>query len=233
MRTVLNGSSWTFGRVAIALGAALAFTMSVPALAEGDHDMEMVEKGHNIYLTAGGIGCSTCHGDYAEGDVGIGPYNRGLTEYHVTTALSGIEDMEFLQDELDAEQIKQVAAYLGWLGDLQLIKVLVKRGRYMPDEASVYPGTEVQLVIQNAASTERTFFTENMGFDNMLIAGREDGVVIWTAPETEGEFTVGCIDCKVKGQFLTIKVSKAAKPHINYLKQRQAGGQAASAPPGQ
>lgn len=181
-------------------------------LADESMDMDAVRKGREAFLTAGGVGCAACHGRYAEGDVGIGPYNRGVNETAIRTAMRSVPPMFFLQREMTDEKIRQIATYYRWLGELQLVKSLSKRGRFIPDTVAVYPGTPVQLAVKNASSKPHTFGSESMEIKPFRIKGRDFGDVVWLAPVKEGVFEFSCTDCRIKGK-LTVMVSKSAKRH--------------------
>lgn len=73
-------------------------------------------EGKEIFeTTAGGVGCASCHGDGAQGDVG--PDIRGKDALAILTQLETNEAMGFI--ELVPEQIDKVAAYLRFLHDQQ------------------------------------------------------------------------------------------------------------------
>jgi mono/diheme cytochrome c family protein len=65
--------------------------------------------------TAGGVGCSSCHGEKAEGD--IGPAIHGQDAVAILEQLKTNEAMSFI--ELTPEEVDQVAAYLRYLHDTE------------------------------------------------------------------------------------------------------------------
>ena len=71
--------------------------------------------GESIFIDSaykkGGIGCSTCHGPEARGD--IGPNIRGKTPGDIASALESIDAMEFLN--LSQKKVEAVSEYLKWL----------------------------------------------------------------------------------------------------------------------
>jgi mono/diheme cytochrome c family protein len=180
-----------------------------PSVAQGDADSELAE-GARVFNTIAGVGCKTCHGEYAEGDVGVGPYIRGATEGMIRAAIDATDAMVVITSVISDDEVKAVAAYLGHLGTMQAVRTLAKRGRFLPGEISVRPGTNVQLIIQNASMQKHTFKSDNMSIDDLVIAGRSSGTLEWRAPETEGEFSLYCTDCKLKDQFFTVKVAASA-----------------------
>lgn len=175
-------------------------------------DAALLEKGKEIATTVAGIGCTGCHGTYGEGDVGIGPYIRGVDLAKVQATIAGVNQMAFLKEELTAEDARAVSAYFSWLGSLQLVKTLVKRGRILPQSAEVQPGTGVQLIISNANTRSFTFAAKELGLPEITVEGREDREIIIAAPDKEGSYEIACLDCQAKNQKFTLKVSKAAAP---------------------
>jgi len=194
------------------LAAAFIALAAFPACAAEPFDMAMVEKGRQIFETVAGVGCKACHGPFAEGKVG--PSNRGVNEATIREALAKIGPMQFLREQLAEEDIKRVAAYTEWMGRHMLVKSLLKRGRFIPDAISVYPGTPVQLVIENTGSEPATLAADGISVAASTIAARDTASIVWTAPEAEGKSTIACSDCKIKDGLLTIEVTKTAKPYI-------------------
>jgi mono/diheme cytochrome c family protein len=198
--------------VVATLAAAFIALAAFPACAAEPFDMAMVEQGRQIFETIAGVGCKACHGPFAEGKVG--PSNRGVNEATIREALAKIGPMQFLREQLPEEDIKRVAAYTEWMGRHMLVKSLLKRGRFIPDTISVYPGTPVQLVIENTGSEPTTLAANGISVAVPTIAPRDSASIVWTAPEAEGKSTIACSDCKIKEGSLTIEVTKTAKPYI-------------------
>jgi len=194
------------------LATAFIALAAFPACAAEPLDMAMVKQGRQIFETIAGVGCKACHGPFADGKVG--PSNRGVNEATIREALAKIGPMQFLREQLVEEDIKRVAAYTEWMGRHMLVKSLLKRGRFIPDAISVYPGTPVQLVIENTGSEAATLAADGISVATPTIAPRDNASIVWTAPETEGKSTIACSDCKIKDGLLTIEVTKTAKPYI-------------------
>ena len=190
----------------------ICLTITGLSLASGvraDEDGQFAE-GARVFDSVAGVGCKTCHGDYAEGDVGVGPFIRGATEGTIRAAIDATGEMIVIKSVITEDQIKAVAAYVGNLGSMQAVRTLAKRGRFLPGEISIRPGTDVQLIIQNASIQPHTFKSDNMDIDDLRIGSRSNGSLKWRAPETEGEFSLYCIDCKLKDQFFTLRVAASA-----------------------
>lgn len=203
------------GAAALLVLGVLLLGASPDALsAEDQPDMRLIEKGRTISLTVAGIGCAGCHGRYGEGDVGIGPYARGVSLSKIQSAVAAVDQMRtLLKDKLTPQDIEAVAAYYSWLGQLQLVKTLVKRDRFVPDVVDIYPGTAVQLVINNSGQSPRKFASSNMDVAEFQVPGREMRDFVWRAPEREGKYTLRCMDCSGQEQELTINVNRSAKPY--------------------
>lgn len=177
-------------------------------------DTKLIERGKQISLTVAGIGCAGCHGLYGEGDVGTGPYTRGVDLSKIKAAVNGVGQMRaLLKDKLDAQDIEAVAAYYSWLGQLQLVKTLIKRDRFIPDTMDIYPGTAVQLAIKNSSQFPRKFAGPDMNVSEFQVPGISSHDFVWRAPDAEGTYTLRCVDCFVPGQQLTINVRRGAKQY--------------------
>lgn len=180
-----------------------------PALAQDNND-SLLAEGEQVFSTVAGIGCKTCHGEYAEGDVGVGPYLRGASEGAIRAAIDATAEMIVIKSVITDDEIKAVAAYVGKLGTMQPVRTLAKRGRFLPQEISIRPGTDVQLIIQNSSFQPHAFKSDNMGIEELVIAGRSSGSLEWRAPQTEAEFSLYCTDCKLKDQLFVVKVAASA-----------------------
>jgi mono/diheme cytochrome c family protein len=180
---------------------------------ERKFDPQLLERGKNIWLTVAGVGCVSCHGKFGEGDVGVGPYNRGVGLSKIASAIEAVDMMRALfKDKLSQQDIEAVAAYTTWMGQHQLIRTLVKRDRFLPDAIDVYPGTAVQLVVRNTSQVAHRFVSPNMNVAEFQVAGRDAQDLVWRAPETEGSYTMRCVDCVRKGEeSLTINVRRSAR----------------------
>jgi mono/diheme cytochrome c family protein len=70
------------------------------------------------FSTVAGVGCTTCHGEYAECDLGVGPYIRGATEGFVHAAVDATNEMVIVMTAITDAEIKAVSAYLVHLGTM-------------------------------------------------------------------------------------------------------------------
>jgi mono/diheme cytochrome c family protein len=174
-------------------------------------DDALIKKGEVVFNTVAGIGCKGCHGDYAEGDLGVGPFIRGATEGSVRAAIGGIGEMIIIKNVIKEDEILAVSAYINYLGSTQVARTLTKRGRFLPETFSTRPGTNLQLVIKNGSFKPHTYQSDNLGVDPFTISARGTGSFLWKAPGEEGSFTLNCTNCKLEEQYFTIQVDKAAR----------------------
>jgi mono/diheme cytochrome c family protein len=168
------------------------------------------EEGRRAFQEVAGIGCRSCHGDFAEGDLGVGPFIRGATEGAIRAAIEGIGEMVAVRSIISDEEISAVSAYMNHLGSLQVAKTLSKRGRFLPEVTEARPGTMMQVVIRNAGIDAANYASDNMGVDSMTIPGRSVGSFEWQAPDVEGDYTMYCTDCKLSSETFTIRVHAGA-----------------------
>ena len=175
---------------------------------------ELVEQGKVVFNEVAGLGCKSCHGEYAEGDLGVGPFIRGAPEGNIRAAVDAIGEMVAIKVAIEDEEISAVAAYLAELGGMQVARTLAKRGRFLPESMEIYPGTSVQLIIKNSGVAAATFTSDNMGIVQMTIPGRSTATQPWQAPEEEGSYSLYCTDCKLKDQYYTVNVTSSANQFL-------------------
>ena len=175
---------------------------------------DLIKRGELVFNTVAGIGCAGCHGAFAEGDLGVGPYIRGASEGSVRAAIEGIGPMVAIKAVITEEETKAVSAYVNYLGSAQVARTMVKRGRFVPETFATQPGTSMQIVVQNAGFAPYKFSSDNMAIDELAVPARGAQSFLWQAPEQEGEFSLYCVDCKLKGQSFKINVDKNAKKFI-------------------
>jgi mono/diheme cytochrome c family protein len=173
-------------------------------------DEAEIEAGRQVFQTIAGVGCKTCHGDYAEGDLGVGPFIRGATEGTIRASIDATNEMIIIKTTITDEDIKAVSAYLNYLGSMQVVRTLSKRGRFIPETVSIRPGAQLQLIVKNSGVAPATYTSEDMDVEEWIIPGRTTADIEWQAPDTEGEYSITCIDCKLKDQYFVINVDANA-----------------------
>jgi len=198
--TVLTLLTLTASYLLISSYPTFASSPTVP-----EQEDTAVEAGRIIFEeTAGGVGCAVCHGHFALGDVGTGPYIRGVSEQTIREALDTVADMDFLS--LTDDEIQGVAAYLDWLGGLEARKTNFKRGEFIPAELHVPAGKEVQLIIVNSDRSDRSFGSPELGLDEFKVAARGFSDLLWTTPTEEGTYFLRCIECGGQLPLLVIHI---------------------------
>ena len=174
-------------------------------------DTARLERGRMVFEQVAGIGCQGCHGEYGEGDLGVGPFIRGANHGMVSAAIEGIGAMVVIKAVIQPDEVSDVVEYLNYLGTLQVARTLAKRGRFLPEEFSTRPGTTLQIVIKNTSTKPHTFRSDNMDIEEITIEGRSTGSIVWKANPEAGQYSLYCIDCKLEGQFYRIKLDESAK----------------------
>jgi mono/diheme cytochrome c family protein len=102
-------------KTGIGLVFAGLLTLGLPLTAQEVALDPSTAAGKELFdISAGDVGCASCHGEQAKGD--IGPDIRGRDPVAILDALKGVEEMSFI--ELSEEQIAAVADYLRYLHDL-------------------------------------------------------------------------------------------------------------------
>lgn len=177
------------------------------AVSNIEYDDPLLSEGKRVFSEVAGVGCKTCHGEYAEGDLGVGVFMRGASEGTIRAAIDAIAEMVVVKNVITEDEIKAITAYVAHLGTMPVARTLAKRGRFIPGEITVKPGERVQVVIQNSGFQAYTFASDNMGFDDLNIPARSSGSIEWQAPDTEGDYTLSCTNCRLKGETYTLRVS--------------------------
>lgn len=195
----------------IKLISAYVFIIGPIALTYAEADL--VTQGEKVFNEVADIGCKICHGDFAEGDLGVGPFIRGASRGSIQAAIDAIGEMIAIRHVITEEEVKAVSAYLEYLGGLQVIRTLSKRGRFVPNSAAIHPGTFVQLIIKNSSTQAHHYTSDNMEIEPMEVAGRSTNSLIWQLPQEQGLYTIRCTDCKLDDQF-SIEISDKVKPFI-------------------
>jgi mono/diheme cytochrome c family protein/DNA-binding beta-propeller fold protein YncE len=172
-----------------------------------EYDDPLLAEGKRVFNEVAGVGCKTCHGEYAEGDLGVGVFMRGASEGTIRAAIEAIAEMVVIKNAITEDEIKAITAYVEHLGTMQVARTLAKRGRFIPESITVEPGARLQVVIQNSGFQSQTFSSDSMGVEELVIPARSSGSIEWQAPNSEGEYTLQCTDCKLEGETYTVRVS--------------------------
>ncbi|MEZ9946804.1 c-type cytochrome [Vibrio breoganii] len=109
---------------------------------------ENLVDGEQIFRTAGGYGCSTCHGLFAHGGGNVGGNIRGKTLQDINSSLEHESTMKLLSDVLTVKDRQALAMYLNTLGNLPLVEWTID-DKETDIEVSIIQGTPSQLVIFN------------------------------------------------------------------------------------
>ncbi len=156
-------------------------------------DPELAAKGRELFeVSAGGVGCASCHGSFALGDIEVGPNIRGVSADTIKNALENVEVMEFLASQLKDEDITAIAEYLKYLGTFQPFKSTHKGGVWDPAELKLPVKTKAQVIIQNGDRTICTFAIAESGIEKEEIKGRKSEDFIWTTPDEPATFKGAC-----------------------------------------
>ena len=196
---------------------ALLFVAVVPA-SRAD---ELGGEGRRVFREIAGVGCATCHGEFAEGDVSIGPYIRGASEGTIRAAIEAVDEMIVVKSAITEDEIAAVVEYVRYLGSMQVARTLMKRGKFLPAGISVQPATSVQVIISNAGFSESVLVSDDMAIDEFRLDGRSTASFVWQAPATDGVFALSCAECKLKDQFFTISVDSNAPEQTNSVQVTQ------------
>ncbi len=168
---------------------------------------EQIKEGKVVFETIAGIGCKGCHGEFAEGDLGVGPFIRGATEGSIRAAIEGTGEMVVVKNVISDEQIQTVSAYLEYLGSVEVVRTLSKRGRFLPESVAVKVGANLQIIVKNSGIKPATFQSDNMNIEPFTVAGRSTSSFEWQSPAVAGKYTIYCVDCKLKEQLFTVTVN--------------------------
>lgn len=104
--------------------------------------------GKQIFRTAGGYGCSTCHGMFAQGGGNVGGNIRGKTLEDINLRLDNEPTMKLLSNALTTDDRRVLAYYLETLGQLPLVEWTID-DKATDVEISINQGVPSQLVIFN------------------------------------------------------------------------------------
>lgn len=178
------------GTVLVLVGGLLAVG---GAFSDSGPEEDLITQGRIIFEeNAGGLGfgCATCHGHFGMGDLQVGPNNRGASEERIRKGFSTRDQMSFLR--LTDEEIKAVAAFLGYLGKLQPVKIVIKDSHFEPNQVSVPANRQIQFILDNKENEVCSFFSKEAGIkEKRLEPGKVDDVV-WFSPDKGTTLTARC-----------------------------------------
>ncbi len=124
---------------------ALLSLVSLTTLAGTTADMK---AGEQLFRTAGGYGCTACHGLFANGAGNAGGDIRGKTLDDINTSLTEEFTMRLLADVLSEDDRQNLALYLEALGQLNLVEWNIE-DKASSSTITVAPDAPAQLVIFN------------------------------------------------------------------------------------
>jgi hypothetical protein len=178
------------GTVLVLVGGLLAVG---GAFSDSGPNEELITQGRIIFEeNAGGLGfgCATCHGHFGMGDLQVGPNNRGASEERIRKGFSTRDQMSFLR--LTDEEIKAVAAFLGYLGKLYPVKIVIKDSQFEPNRVPVPANRQIQFIFDNKDNEACDFSSGEAGIKaKSLEPGKVDDVV-WLSPANATTFTARC-----------------------------------------
>jgi len=108
----------------------------------------LFEQGEHLFRTAGGYGCSTCHGMFAQGGGNVGGDVRGKGIDKLNSALEKESTMLLLSNALNLEQRELLASYLIELGKIPSVEWIID-DKVTLSNASIKQGSLSQLVLVN------------------------------------------------------------------------------------
>ncbi|MDB1125623.1 hypothetical protein [Vibrio algarum] len=111
-------------------------------------DSTDIEKGQHLFRTAGGYGCSTCHGLYAQGGGNAGGNIRGKGLEALNLILEKEPTMVLLGPTLSADDRRRLSIYVTELGKLNLIEWTIENG-VIHQNGNIVAHKSNQLVILN------------------------------------------------------------------------------------
>lgn len=123
---------------------ALLFSINF-AYADGKN---LFEQGEHLFRTAGGYGCSTCHGMFAQGGGNVGGDVRGKGIDKINIALEKEPTMQLLSNALNLEQRELLASYLIELGKMPSVEWIID-DKVTFSSASIQGGSLSQLILVN------------------------------------------------------------------------------------
>lgn len=183
--------------ITIKLGLALLLVSGLLAVgvafSDSESNGELIAQGRIIFeenAGGNGFGCAQCHGHFGMGDLQVGPNNRGASEERIRKGFATRDQMAFLR--LTDEEIKAVAAFLGYLGKLHPVKIAINDSQFEPKQVTVPANRQIQFIFDNKDGEACNLSGEEAGIKaKNLEPGKVDDLV-WQSPSKAGTFTARC-----------------------------------------
>ena len=153
----------------------LIATMGNLALAEA------LSPGRDLYLTAGGYGCSVCHGPVANGGGQAGGSIRGATREALDKALVQQPTMQKLVNVLSEENIADLSRYLESLEKIPLLEMVYSDKGWNVTQEPVSKGQTTQIVAFNDSFSDLELDLQTLGFAPTTITPLDTLVLEWIA----------------------------------------------------
>jgi hypothetical protein len=128
----------------------------------------VVHANEALYRTAGGYGCSVCHGKYANGGGFVGGNIRGATVDRINKALATQPTMLLLAPALDDQQRAALSDYLQHLAGFNLVEWNLVDGEATQIQR-VKGNKGIQLVIKNETFAEVSIDLAPLGKQELMI----------------------------------------------------------------
>ncbi len=181
------------GKIGFVLVLFIGLLIVAAASSDSGPDKELIAKGRIVFeenAGGNGFGCAQCHGHFGMGDLQVGPNNRGASEERIRKGFATRDQMSFLR--LPDEEIKAVAAFLGYLGKLHPVKVAIQDSQFEPKHVTVPADRQIQFIFDNKDGEACNLSGEEAGIRaKKLEPGKVDDVV-WQTPAKAATFTARC-----------------------------------------
>ena len=142
---------------------------------------ETPSPGRDLYLTAGGYGCSVCHGPVANGGGQAGGPIRGATREALDKALAEQPTMQKLGNALSLDNIADLSRYLESLAQVPLVELVYSDLGWTITQESVAKGQTVQIVVFNNSFGDLALNLQPFGFAPTTITPLDTLVLVWIA----------------------------------------------------
>ncbi len=156
------------------------------------------EDGEHLFRTAGGYGCSTCHGMYAQGGGNVGGNIRGKSLEDINKVLDNEPTMTLLSEVLNSHKRQLLGNYLTALGEIPLVEWIIE-DKPSQKIVSIDNGQVSQLVILNKLFEPVDLSISPVNSTSLQISPYETQAFQWT-PEP------GVIQLKYKQSVLEIHI---------------------------